>query len=333
MGTRGGGIDIEALQPAEASREIARRQAEDAARRTDPRTGLLREDLAVPVSCCACGSGAAKDLFVKEGFRYVECVDCGLVYVNPRLNDAETARLYAQEGGRGAYQFEHFYLPSADYRKRTFYPKRLDAIERRLGRIGRILDVGSSTGHFLQCAQERGWDVHGVELAEYAARYARDVLDLGSVQCVDLLKADFAPGFFDAVTLWDVIEHVTDPQSLLRRIHELLRPDGMVFIHTPNALCFERTVLGPDMVSFAGDYHPVCYTAGSLRRLVTEGSFAIEDAYTFGLDIAHIQDVYGQQGRQDATAFLNAYGGELQRIIDAAGEGCYLACYARRSGR
>ncbi|MGB9625767.1 MAG: class I SAM-dependent methyltransferase [Phycisphaerae bacterium] len=326
------GIDIDALQPKDARREIARRQREDCLRRTDPRTGLLREDLAVPASCCVCGSDAAVELFVKEGFRYVQCRQCGLVYVNPRLNDAETRRLYA-EGGRGAYQFEHFYLPSAEYRKRRLYPARLDAIERHLGRVGRILDVGSSTGHFLQCARERGWEVHGVELAEYAARYAREALRMESVRCADLAETDFAPGSFDAVTLWDVIEHVTDPRGLLARIHELLCEDGMVFLHTPNAECFEREVLGPDMVSFAGDFHPVCYTKASLRRLVEDAGFHPEAMFTFGLDIAHIVEVYARQGRDAETVFLRAYGDELQRLIDASGEACYLACYARRRGR
>jgi len=326
------GIDIEALQPAEARREIARRQREDALRRMDPCTGGLREELAVPASCCVCGSDVAAELFRKEGFRYVQCCRCGLVYVNPRLNDAETRRLYA-EGGRGAYQFEHFYLPSAEYRKRSLYPVRLDAIERHLGRIGRILDVGSSTGHFLQCARERGWEVYGIELAEYAARYARETLKIESVQCADLAEAGFAPGFFDAVTLWDVIEHVTEPRDLLRRIRELLRPDGMVFLHTPNAECFERVVLGPDMVNFAGDFHPVCYTKGSLRRLVEDAGFLPETLCTFGLDIAHIVAVHERQGRTAETVFLRAFGGELQRLIDAAGEACYLACYARRRER
>lgn len=278
-----------------------------------------------------CGTGASQEQFVKEGFRFVTCTECGLWYVDPRLNEEETRRLYS-EGGRAHFQFHHFYLPSAAYRQAKLYPRRLDAIEARLGAVGSLLDVGSGTGHFLQCAQRRGWRVYGVELAAYAARHAREQLGLETVRCLDLAETGIGDfdGPVDAVTLWDVIEHVSDPRSLVRKTRELLRPGGMVFVHTPQADCFERTVLGADMINFAGDFHPVCYTKNSLRRLIEDAGFVVEDLFTFGLDIAHIVEVYERQDRTEPLEFLRAYGDHLQEMIDRAGQGCYLACYARR---
>jgi SAM-dependent methyltransferase len=331
METASAGIDIEALQPRTARRALLRRQRADAARWIDVTTGLLRPEVTARARCCVCRSDAGSVQFTKDGFRFVRCDECGLLYVNPRLNDEETRKLYS-EGGRGHFQFHHFYLPSAAYRQQKLYPRRLDAIEARLQGVGRLLDVGSSTGHFLQCAQGRGWECHGVELAEYAARYAQDVLGLASVRCVDLLTCtvdDFG-GPVDAVTLWDVIEHVTDPEALMAKVLGLLRPGGMVFLHTPHADCFEATVLGPDTISFAGDFHPVCYTKGSLVRLLRRSGFAVADLFTFGLDVAHIIDTYEQRDETDALQFLRTYGDEMQLAIDAAGRGCYLACYARR---
>jgi cyclopropane fatty-acyl-phospholipid synthase-like methyltransferase/Zn ribbon nucleic-acid-binding protein len=325
----GTGIDIAALQPPDAKREMVRRQRLDAMRRTDPGTGLLRRELSVLTNCYVCGSQESRVLFVKEGFRFVECVHCGLVYVNPRLNDEETARMYSEDG-RGAYYFEHFFLPSAAYRMEKFYPKRLDAIEKCLGRKGRLLDVGCGSGHFLLAARRRGWEVHGVELAEYAVRYARERLGLDFVQLADVLDADYEPASFDAVTLWDVVEHVTNPRDLMRRVRELLVPGGMAFIYTPTADCFERRILGSDMVSFVGDFHPAYHTRNSLRRLVEEAGLTVADLHTFGLDIAHIVDVYEEQGRPGEVAALKAHADEFQRIIDKADEGCYLACYVRR---
>ena len=116
----------------------------------------------------------------------------------------------------------------------------------------------------------------------------------------------------------------------MNRIHELLRPGGMVFIHTPHFDCFEGTVLGPDAVNLVGDYHPACYTKPSLRRLMVDSGFDVEELSTFGLDIAHIEAVYGRQGREAPLAFLSEYREALQDCIDAFGQGCYLACYGRR---
>jgi len=172
--------------------------------------------------------------------------------------------------------------------------------------------------------------VHGVELAEYAARYARETLGLENVRCVDLLEADYDQASFDVVTLWDVIEHVTNPQELMKRIHALLRPGGMVFIHTPHFDCFEGTVLGPEAVNLVGDYHPACYTKDSLQRLVIDSGFDVEELSTFGLDISHIENVYSRQGNHEPLVFLKQYREALQSCIDASGQGCYLACYGRR---
>ena len=112
MGTSGHAIDMKALQPTGAADEIVRRQKVDAQRRIDPATGLLRRELSVDVDCYVCGSTGGDPCFTKDGFQFVQCQTCELVYVNPRLCDDEIHQLYA-EGGRGAYQFEHFYLPSA----------------------------------------------------------------------------------------------------------------------------------------------------------------------------------------------------------------------------
>ncbi len=81
-------------------------------------------------------------------------------------------------------------------------------------------------------AAARGWDATGLELSGWAVAEAqRRGLDVRQ-QTLD--EAAIEPGSVDAASLADVIEHVPDPLGVMRRLHDLLAPGGVVFLATPN---------------------------------------------------------------------------------------------------
>jgi len=105
---------------------------------------------------------------------------------------------------------------------------------------GNILDVGAGIGQFLHHAKPLFTDVNGTEVSESAIALAREKygLDLwkGEVEKLDLPEESFAN-----ITLFHVLEHVSDPRGLLRRCHALLRPEGMLIIAVPNELLSWRS--------------------------------------------------------------------------------------------
>ena len=154
----------------------------------------------------------------------VQCRQCGLVYANPRLDrhdildtyEAVEDPLYVEEREGRVLTFEHHLQP----------------LERLTGSpAGRpLLDVGCYTGVFVEIAARHGWDAWGVEPSLWAVERARArglrVLP-GTLEAADLPEATF-----DVVTMWDVIEHLPDPRRALQRVHRLLRPGGLVAVHT-----------------------------------------------------------------------------------------------------
>jgi len=146
------------------------------------------------------------------------------VYANPRRE--ATALLNAYEA-----VVDETYLEERDGRVLTFR-RHLEPLERLAGPANgrRILDVGCHVGIFLEVAAERGWDAWGVEPSRWAAEQARR---RGlNVVTGTLAHANFPDGFFDLVTLWDVIEHLSDPKAELVEVHRVLRPGGLVCLHT-----------------------------------------------------------------------------------------------------
>lgn len=130
----------------------------------------------------------------------------------------------------------------------------------------RLLDVGCSSGAFLASARKLGCEVEGVEPAPQAAAAAAR---LGLVVHAGTLdQAALPAGSFDAVTLFEVIEHLNAPNALLREIHRVLRPGGLLLVGTGNTASWTARVLGERWDYFSIDRHGghiSFFNPGSLR--------------------------------------------------------------------
>ncbi len=154
----------------------------------------------------------------------VRCNGCGLVYANPRLDARAIDDNYSQVD-------DPKYIDEREGRVLTFRRNLLPLEDLVRGPAPRrLLDVGCHIGVMLEIAKERGWDATGVEPSEWAAARARE-RGLNIVNAT-LAHAQLPPDGFDAVTLWDVIEHLTDPLTDLTEVYRVLKPGGVVAIHT-----------------------------------------------------------------------------------------------------
>ena len=177
-------------------------------------------------------------------FRVYECGTCRTVYLWPRLSEAEVremfSRLYTE--GEGSVPelkiyYDFTYRDTPDNPLVQGYERWLDAIEAHR-RPGRLLDIGCGTGLFLAVARRRGWEPFGVDECAEATAHARDHFGL---DVWDGSFTDFATDMdpFDAITMWDIIEHAREPVALLEAARGVLTPDGVMGISTPN----QRSVL------------------------------------------------------------------------------------------
>ena len=218
------------------------------------------------VACPLCGAGAftprgrLRDiaLGVPGEFHLASCDRCGLVYQNPRVRADQLGLIYPDHYGPHAREPELSRILRDRGRSTRWvlsrwlgYPAvRTDdvrAVDRARARWrarryqdefppwrgeGRLLDVGCASGRFLRQMSEIGWTVAGVEFDPEAARKARTVT--AEIFEGDPMDAPFAPGRFDVVTAFHVIEHLPDPLGTLRRMLEWLAPGGLVIVEVPN---------------------------------------------------------------------------------------------------
>jgi 2-polyprenyl-3-methyl-5-hydroxy-6-metoxy-1,4-benzoquinol methylase len=190
--------------------------------------------------CPICGRTGTREIVYRlRPFDVVRCAECGGLARDPLPTDEEMQAYY-----RDPRYIEGGYFADGAHGDRLnpeteIFNEALDRLtERRRSRgapgAGRVLDVGAGSGAFLKLARERGWDVEGVELSpELAARAAG--VSGANVVVGDFASAVFAHASFDAITMWDVLEHTADPGVVLDRARDLLRPGGVLVVFTIDA--------------------------------------------------------------------------------------------------
>lgn len=105
-------------------------------------------------------------------------------------------------------------------------------VDENLGSASTILDVGAGGGKFASILESKGYTVSGIEPNPEFSIFAKQEYGLDFSR--QLLEADFWDDkCFDAITMWDVIEHVNDPKELSQRVFDLLPPGGKFFLDTP----------------------------------------------------------------------------------------------------
>jgi 2-polyprenyl-3-methyl-5-hydroxy-6-metoxy-1,4-benzoquinol methylase len=318
-------VDVERLRPAGSYRQMVESRGERMAHYVDG-TGALRPELVEEVPCLLCGADEPQRLFEKEGFTFVQCGPCDFIYVNPQLREDAVRDFYEDEDH--STLIEQLVASSNDYRKERFGKERLDIVESFAKRApGRLLDVGCTTGFFLEAAAERGWDAHGMELNPYAAQVA---LAKGlQVRQQMIEEADYEPESFDAVTIFDVVEHVRKPVEMLEKVASLLRPGGVVLLYTPNWDCAERLLLGEDCHFIWATNHLGYFTPKTLGTALERAGFEVEWHETRGLDFEDALWYFEEHGTYDME-FVKRFRHELQFLADAAGHGKNLRMVGRR---
>jgi SAM-dependent methyltransferase len=182
--------------------------------------------------CLVCeGLGPFVEVFARGGYRMVRCPQCRLVFQDPQPPDEVLDASYYHDPEFTATLF-------GPYREWTLQRAReslrMLVASSTAPAAGRALDVGCSSGAWLEVLATAGWTASGVELGAHTAQAARARgLDVHTGTLADAAPA-LAGERFDLITFWEVFEHLRDPVHELRIAAELLAPGGRLAATFPN---------------------------------------------------------------------------------------------------
>jgi len=206
----------------------------------------------------------------------LECRQCGLVFIGGPAAASSPADSYTQDyyEERSDYYYRNCVVdPEGGVEHGTIKDFRhgLDIIN-SLKQPGRILDVGCAMGIFLAMAGRDGWQTYGVDISEFAIEFAKKHFE-GEYFSGNLHDVRFPDRFFDAITLWDSVEHFEDPLEELLEIRRVLKDDGILLFDTPNADSLMRHVARWIYRLSAGAIH---YPVGKLYHIYHRYYFSEE---------------------------------------------------------
>lgn len=216
---------------------------------------------------CACPlCGGAMHLPVIEaadpvgGLRFliVKCAHCGLAFTNPRPDFDSIARFYPHD-----YRCHHGLRESRRELHRC--------VARTLRPFGaaRLLDFGCGAGGFLRRMKAIGWNITGLDIAPAAVTRAGDL----PTHVGTLPNPRWTEPCFEAITMWQSLEHVHQPLEVLRSAHCLLTDSGRLLVAVPNFDSFASRWFGPDWYGLDVPRHLTHFTPETLRAMLRAAGF------------------------------------------------------------
>jgi len=244
----------------------------------------LSEDVsrrAIP-ACNLCGGVTSVPYCPQNGRGLVQCVSCGLVYVGQQPDAEALYTLYGASYFKNDHSGEVGYTNYAADEpniRRTAH-KRLAHIERFMPR-GRLLDVGCALGFIMDVAHERGWQVEGLDVSQFAVETVRARWGYTAYHG-SLTEQNLPSAAYDAITMYDVIEHVPDPRAYMQEAARLLRPGGIYELATPDVGSIPARLTGKRWIGYKlADEHVYYFSVATLTRMLNDAGF----------DVVHVRHV------------------------------------------
>lgn len=231
-------------------------------------------------SCNLCGAFVDPDNSLrwrKDGFRIVQCPSCGLVFRADPPSYADLAEIYTPSYFRddlsaGDRQGYSDYLGDADLHRRNAR-RRLEELGQHVP-VGRLLDVGCAAGFFVAEARARGWDAAGIDVSPEMIAWGRTNLGVAlSMGTLQEQETDGRP--FDAITMWDYIEHSIDPAGDVARCSELLTGGGVLALSTGDVRSTLARLSGSRWHLLTPHHHNYFFSRRTLRLLLAQAGFEI----------------------------------------------------------
>ncbi len=235
----------------------------------------------------------------------IECVKCGHITAKEMPTNAELKKLYQEEYFFGMEYFD--YKADRPALEKNFI-RRINRLNKRaIDDHFNIIEIGSAYGYFLNLVKDKVKSHIGFEVSEDGVNYSNEKLKLNTTTD-DFMQHKFKKNSIDTVFLWDVMEHLTQPEKYVKKISEILKPGGRIVFTTgdigkalPRARKDKWRMIHPPT-------HVHYFTANSAKQMLEKHGLKVEDVYYKGiyrnLGSVSKQIISNRKAKNSNTVFL-----------------------------
>ena len=269
------------------------------------------EQMKKNIKCPACEESASHfekkiidHMVSNEAFEVRSCVGCGLWRTDPRpalekIGNYYDSPNYLSHSQENQTIFKKLYNGFRSYNA----IKKLKILEDHVSEksdIRRLLDVGCGIGVFLEYAKFRKWSVFGVEMNKKARKIAEKRLKSRILQNIDELKVEEK---FDAISLWHVLEHLPEPDDVMKKLHYHSTKKAVLVIGVPNRESYDAKLYDKHWAAYDVPIHFWHFTKKDIKNLAEKTGWKVDAVLPMPLDayyVSLLSELY-KRGRKNWT--------------------------------
>ncbi|MBK9285430.1 MAG: class I SAM-dependent methyltransferase [Sphingobacteriaceae bacterium] len=232
-------------------------------------------------SCPVCHNNDFKEVITckdytvsGELFNIVACAKCDFRFTNPRPENEVLGEYYKSEDYISHSDTKKGIVSKLYHLVRDYTLKKKEGLLREYVSRGTLLDYGCGTGMFLQTCKKMSWKVYGLE-PDSGARKLAEKHGLEIKQNLNELNQTIPERSLNAITLWHVLEHVTELDQTLSFFHKSLNSDGVLVIAVPNYCSYDAKYYGEYWAAYDVPRHLYHFNLNSISNLLANHGFKL----------------------------------------------------------
>jgi len=235
------------------------------------------------INCPVCQAKNHKLFHTLESGKLQQCLNCQVIFFDPQPTSEELESFYKS-------QSYHDYYLNSDMAKKAFAAQKYAELLLKINSFShqtlspknkKLLDIGCASGDLLYHAVQDGWKITGIDISlEPLKRQNPNLPSYGTFFEGDIHSIPAENEQFDLVTAYHVIEHLLDPLNFLIKIKSLLKPNGILFLETPNIGSLGARLRGKHWSHIIPPEHIIYFNPNSLTNILNQAEFETFNVFT-----------------------------------------------------
>lgn len=223
-----------------------------------------------------------------ESFDLYRCTGCDFLFTQNAPVEAEIGRYY-ETPDYISHSDTHKGLMNSVYHRvrKIMLQKKAELVEKSSGlSCGKILDIGTGTGYFINKMKENGWNVSAIEKSPQARMFAKEHFGIEVMSPENLFALEKKS--LDVVTLWHVMEHLEQLNKTWDTIYSLLKDNGTLIIAVPNCKSYDAMKYKEMWAAYDVPRHLWHFTPSTINELATKHGFSLKEKYPMPFDAFYV---------------------------------------------
>lgn len=195
--------------------------------------------------------------------------------------------------------------------KKIALRKKVDLLFKQNNTVGSLLDIGCGTGDFLVEAKKRGWTTTGFEPNDKAS-------ELATKKGITIAKqlSDLPDHSFDVITLWHVLEHISNLEEQIIALRRLLKPEGKLILAVPNYKSYDALYYKEYWAAFDVPRHIWHFSQKSIATIFSQFDFKVDELQPMLFDSFYVS-LLSEEYKNGKKNWIKAFFVGLRSNVEA----------------